>query len=59
MEGNGLELSPGTMVYGELVKEVGGENKSQVKKMAFHIVDAFSLGDEDIRHLHYSERFTV
>lgn len=52
----GLELSPGTMVYAEVVLEYKGEFKSQIKKQAFHIIDAISLGDEDVKNLHYTER---
>lgn len=44
------------MIYGELVQEVQGEYKSQVKKTSFHIIDAISLGEEDVSHLHYTER---
>lgn len=52
----GLELSPGTMVYAEVVLEYRGEAKSQMKKQAFHIIDAVSLGDEEIKNLHYTDR---
>lgn len=51
-----LELSPGTMVYGELVNEFKGQGKTQSKNLTFHIIDAISLGEEVITHLHYTER---
>ncbi|XP_054262989.1 cap-specific mRNA (nucleoside-2'-O-)-methyltransferase 1-like isoform X1 [Macrosteles quadrilineatus] len=59
VEQSGLELSPGTLVLGEMVQEVLGESKSQVKKTAFHIVDAVSLGGEDVSRKHYTDRIKM
>uniref|UniRef100_A0A1B6GKS0 Cap-specific mRNA (nucleoside-2'-O-)-methyltransferase 1 n=1 Tax=Cuerna arida TaxID=1464854 RepID=A0A1B6GKS0_9HEMI len=47
------------MVFGELVQEFQGEGKSQSKKVAFHIIDAISLGEENISQLHYTERLKM
>ncbi|KAI5711049.1 hypothetical protein M8J75_013636 [Diaphorina citri] len=52
----GIQLSPGTLVYGETVEEFKGQGASQVKLKTFHIIDAYSLGDRNISHLHYTER---
>ncbi|XP_046663611.1 cap-specific mRNA (nucleoside-2'-O-)-methyltransferase 1 isoform X1 [Homalodisca vitripennis] len=58
-ETSSLELSPGTLVFGELVQEYQGEGKSQLKKTAFHIIDAISLGEENVSQLHYTERLKI
>uniref|UniRef100_A0A1B6C5H7 Cap-specific mRNA (nucleoside-2'-O-)-methyltransferase 1 n=1 Tax=Clastoptera arizonana TaxID=38151 RepID=A0A1B6C5H7_9HEMI len=54
-----VELSPGSLVYAELVNEIIGEGKSQRKLTAFHIVDAVTLGEEDISNFHYTKRLTL
>lgn len=51
-----LELSPGTLVYGELVYEFIGEGKGLRKSAAFHIIDAYQLGKEVVGNLKYDER---
>lgn len=51
-----LELSAGTLLLGEIVKEIKGERQRQVWIYALHIVDAVCLGGIDIRHLHITER---
>lgn len=56
VEQSNLELSAGTLVYGELVQECVGEGRSQRKLNAFHIIDAVTLGDEDVSSKHYTER---
>ena len=56
VEPSNLELSPGTLVYGELVQECIGEGRSQRKLTTFHIIDAITLGDEDVSCKHYTER---
>lgn len=38
VEQSGLELSPGTLVLGEMVQEVLGESKSQVGIFQSHFV---------------------
>lgn len=52
----GLELSPETLVYGEIVTELIGEGQGQRKPNVFHIIDGFSLGGTSISNLHYTER---
>ena len=51
-----FELSPNTLLYGEVVKEFRGEGKSQRKVVAVHIIDGFTLGGEEISSLHFQER---
>lgn len=51
-----LEMSPETLIYGEIVKELIGENRSQVSAPALHIIDGIILGGKDIRHLCLAER---
>lgn len=51
-----LELSPHTLIYGEIVKEVIGQSLSQRVVRALHIIDGHTLGKENISDLHYSER---
>ena len=43
-----FELSPNTLLYGEIVTEYRGEMKSQRKVKNVHIIDGFCLGGEDI-----------
>lgn len=50
------ELNPGTLVYGEVVKELRGEGVGQFKMSALHIVDGISIGYEVIATLDYTER---
>ncbi|CAH0395806.1 unnamed protein product [Bemisia tabaci] len=54
-----LELSPGTLVYGELVYEFIGEGKGLRKSAAFHIIDAYQLGKEVVGNLKYDERYEI
>ena len=51
-----FELSPDTLLYGEIVTEYRGEGKSQRKVKAVHIIDGFRLGGEDISGKHFMER---
>lgn len=51
-----LEMSSNTLVYAEIVKELIGENRSQVAAQALHIIDGIILGGKDIRHLAFAER---
>ena len=51
-----FELSPDTLLYGEIVTEYRGEGKSQRKVKAVHIIDGFRLGGEDISSKHFMER---
>ncbi|XP_038104568.1 cap-specific mRNA (nucleoside-2'-O-)-methyltransferase 1 [Culex quinquefasciatus] len=54
-----LELPPKTLVYGEVVKELQGEGRSQVAIHAFHIIDGLMLGGVDIRRLPLAERLRM
>jgi cap1 methyltransferase len=49
-------LSPGTLVYGEIVDELIGEGRSQLKLPALHILDVIAIGYENISEKHYNER---
>jgi cap1 methyltransferase len=51
-----LEMPANTLIYGELVKELIGQHKSQVSSTALHIIDGIILGGKDIRHLPLAER---
>uniref|UniRef100_A0A069DZH7 Cap-specific mRNA (nucleoside-2'-O-)-methyltransferase 1 n=1 Tax=Panstrongylus megistus TaxID=65343 RepID=A0A069DZH7_9HEMI len=50
------ELSPGTILYGEMVPELIGEGRSQKKRFALHVVDAIALGYQNIAKMHYKDR---
>jgi cap1 methyltransferase len=52
-----LELSPETLLYGEVVKELKGEGRSQRKVSTLHIIDAISLGGIDISGEHLTLRY--
>lgn len=51
-----LELSGETLVYGEIVKELIGENRCQIASQALHIIDGIILGGKDVRHMPLAER---
>ncbi|KAJ9582234.1 hypothetical protein L9F63_003363, partial [Diploptera punctata] len=51
-----LELSPDTLLYGEMVQELSGEGKSQRKITTLHIMDALCLGGTDISSHHLTVR---
>lgn len=51
-----IELSPNTLIYGEIVKELNGEHRGQTAQQALHIIDGVILGGKDIRHLPLTER---
>jgi cap1 methyltransferase len=52
-----LELSPDTLLYGELVMELKGEGRSQCKFTTLHIIDAIFLGGIDISGEHLTLRY--
>lgn len=54
-----LELTPNTLIYGEIVQERIGAGRSQIKSNYLHVIDGLFLGGEDIRHLHITERWKV
>lgn len=51
-----LEMSGETLVYGEIVKELIGESRSQVASQSLHIIDGIILGGKDVRHMPLAER---
>lgn len=51
-----LEMSPNTLVYGELVKELISESRGQLSLQSLHIIDGVMLGGVDIRHLPLRDR---
>ncbi|KFB44010.1 AGAP000826-PA-like protein [Anopheles sinensis] len=51
-----IELSPETIIYAEIVRELQGEGKSQIVINTLHIIDGLVLGGEDIRKLPLSQR---
>uniref|UniRef100_A0A2M4CSM1 Cap-specific mRNA (nucleoside-2'-O-)-methyltransferase 1 n=1 Tax=Anopheles darlingi TaxID=43151 RepID=A0A2M4CSM1_ANODA len=51
-----IELPPKTIIYGEIVRELQGEGKSQVVINTLHIIDGLVLGGEDIRCLPLAKR---
>lgn len=51
-----LEMSGDTLLYGEIVKELIGESRSQIATQALHIIDGIILGGKDVRHMPLVER---
>lgn len=51
-----LEMSGETLLYGEIVKELIGESRSQIASQALHIIDGIILGGKDVRHMPLAER---
>ena len=45
-----LNLPSGSLLYVEQVYEMTGEGKGQKKSLAVHVIDAFFLGEVDVRH---------
>lgn len=54
-----LEITPKTLIYGEIVKELTGEGKSQTTVYALHIIDGIVLGGVDIRNRPLAERLKM
>ncbi len=54
-----LEISRETLIYGEIVKEMVGEFRSQTIVYALHIIDGMILGGINIRHLPLAERLKM
>lgn len=54
-----LQMSPNTLLYGEVVKELSGEGRSQIVSHALHIIDGMVLGGVDIRHKPLRERLKL
>jgi len=51
-----FEMPAGTLVYGEVVREMRGEARSMRRVTAFHIIDALYLGGEDLREMDIKTR---
>lgn len=51
-----VQLSPKTLIYGEVVKELDGQHLAQKIVYTLHIIDGMVLGDEVIMHLPLQER---
>lgn len=51
-----ITMSPGTLVYGELVYELEGEHLGQLRVKVLHIIDAYKLGNIDISSKHFLTR---
>lgn len=51
-----LEMSGDTLIYGEIVKELIGESRSQIATQSLHIIDGIILGGKDVRHMPLVER---
>ncbi|XP_058468089.1 cap-specific mRNA (nucleoside-2'-O-)-methyltransferase 1 [Malaya genurostris] len=54
-----LELPSKTLLYGEIVKELQGEGRSQISINTFHIIDGIILGGKDIRKWPLRERLKI
>lgn len=54
-----VELPRDTLVYGEAVMEMKKEGRSMTKTYGFHILDAFSLGSENISHEYFHDRYLL
>lgn len=54
-----IELSPDTLIYGEIVKELNGQGRSQTITHALHIIDGIVLGGKDIRQLSLTKRIKM
>ncbi|XP_055370979.1 cap-specific mRNA (nucleoside-2'-O-)-methyltransferase 1 [Condylostylus longicornis] len=54
-----LEISPKTLIYGEIVTELMGEGRSQNKVKALHIIDGIVLGGIDIHREPLQERIRM
>ncbi|XP_059618679.1 cap-specific mRNA (nucleoside-2'-O-)-methyltransferase 1 [Phlebotomus argentipes] len=51
-----VEMSPNTLLYGEIVQEHKGQERSQRTTYALHIIDGLILDGEDIRKCPLQER---
>lgn len=54
-----LNLPAGTLLHVEQVYEMTGEGKGQKKSMAVHVIDAFFLGEMDVRHMDLRTRLLL
>jgi cap1 methyltransferase len=51
-----VEITPNTLFYGEIVKELTGEGGAQTMVYAMHIIDGIVLGGVDIRNFKLEKR---
>lgn len=51
-----VDITPNTLFYGEIVKELTGEGGSQTMVYAMHIIDGIVLGGMDIRNFSLEKR---
>lgn len=51
-----VEITPNTLFYGEIVKELTGEGGAQTMTYALHIIDGIILGGMDIRNFKLEKR---
>ncbi|XP_011311453.1 cap-specific mRNA (nucleoside-2'-O-)-methyltransferase 1 [Fopius arisanus] len=54
-----IELPPDTFIYGEIVQEMRGTQRSIRKTEALHIVDAYLLGGEVVSHKYLPDRYAL
>lgn len=54
-----IELSPDTLIYGEVTRELTGEHLSQTFLYALHIIDGIMLGGVDIRYMPLKKRLRM
>lgn len=57
----GLHLFPGTVLYGEMTKEIittHQEDDNKFEKFSLHVIDAIKLGDVSLMDLPFNERST-
>ncbi|RZF33420.1 hypothetical protein LSTR_LSTR009611 [Laodelphax striatellus] len=54
-----IELSPGTLLYGEVTDDVQGASKKQLRYKILHVIDAIALGKKHIAARSYSTRIEL
>lgn len=54
-----VEITPNTLVYAEVVRELSGEGRSQTVTHALHLIDAIRLGGVDVRNKSLPERLRM
>lgn len=55
-----LRLVPGTILFGELVREkVESTIENQIECYSLHVIDALRLGEFNVADLPFSERLVV
>lgn len=55
-----LKLIPGTILFGELVKEkIPSTTENETERYSLHVIDALRLGEFNIANLPYNERLVI